>query len=82
MDMNKKFTVGKRPDDLKPFSVRISEALIGQLDSIATKTNRSRNEVMTLCIEYALENFFDELMVAEKDAPSNDKRSEKGPASY
>ena len=45
----------RRGDDgYKVVSVRMKEELIGQLDQIATKANRSRNEVINLLLESAI----------------------------
>lgn len=36
-------------------SARLPNDLLKGLDTVCTKTGRSRNELITMCIEYALE---------------------------
>ena len=48
----------KRPkgdDGYKVFSIRIKEELVARMDDIATRTGRSRNELIGTFIEYALD---------------------------
>lgn len=50
----------KRPkgeDGYRTFSVRLREAVVSQMDSISRETGRSRNELVGLFLEYALENY-------------------------
>ena len=50
----------KRPkgeDGYRTFSVRLREAVVNQMDSISRETGRSRNELVGLFLEYALENY-------------------------
>ena len=50
----------KRPkgeDGYRTFSVRLREAVVNQMDSIAQETGRSRNELIGLFLEYALEHY-------------------------
>lgn len=50
----------KRPrgdDGYKVFSVRVREELVAQLDELANKTGHSRNELVGLFIEFALNNY-------------------------
>ena len=49
----------KRPkgeDGYKVFSVRIKEELVSKIDQIAQQTGRSRNELIGLFLEFAVEN--------------------------
>ncbi len=46
----------KGEDGHKTFSIRIKDETVAQLDVLAQKTNRSRNELISLLLEYALEN--------------------------
>ena len=50
----------KRPkgeDGYRTFSVRLREAVVSRMDSISKETGRSRNELVGLFLEYALENY-------------------------
>lgn len=42
-------------DGFKTVSVRMRETMLEQIDSIAQETNRSRNELINLLLENALE---------------------------
>ena len=53
--ISKKHSV-KGDDGHKVFSVRMKEDLLTKLDSLAEKSNRSRNEIINLLIEYAIDN--------------------------
>ena len=47
----------KRPkgdDGYKVFSIRIKEEIVAQIDDISLKTGRSRNELISIFLEYAL----------------------------
>ena len=46
----------KKPDGYHTFSIRIKRETVDKLDSIASKTGRTRNEIITLCLEFAMEN--------------------------
>lgn len=46
----------KGDDGYKTFSVRIKENTVNDLDNISKKTNRSRNELINLFLEYAVKN--------------------------
>ena len=57
----KKIIISKKPnlkgeDGHKTFSVRIKENTVKNLDGIAAKTNRSRNEIVNLFLEFAIIN--------------------------
>ena len=42
--------------DTSVISSRLPSDMIKELDRIAEKTKRNRNEIVTLCLEYALKN--------------------------
>ena len=63
--MEKKFRVARKDDDYRTFSIRVSKLLIQKVDEIARTKNRSRNEVINMCVEFAVENLADEIKVAE-----------------
>ena len=46
----------KGEDGFKTFSIRVKENLVMQLDLMSQKTGRSRNELISILIEYALHN--------------------------
>lgn len=49
----------KRPrgeDDFHTFSIRIKKELVEQLDAISAQTDHSRNELIGICLEFALKN--------------------------
>ncbi len=46
----------KGEDGYKTFSIRIKEETVAQLDQIAQKTNRSRNELINTFLDFALKN--------------------------
>ncbi len=52
--INKKAIKGE--DGYKVFSVRIKDETIFKLEELAQKTNRSRNELINILIDYAIEN--------------------------
>lgn len=43
-------------DGFKVISVRMKEGLVGEIDIIAEKTSRSRNELINMLLEYAVKN--------------------------
>ena len=45
----------KGDDGYKIVSVRMKEELIGRLDALSVETNRSRNELINLLLDAALE---------------------------
>lgn len=51
--LNKKL---KGEDGFKTFSVRIKDETIKELDILVEKTNRSRNELIGILLEYAIAN--------------------------
>ena len=46
----------KGEDGFKTFSVRIKEEIVESLDKLSEETNRSRNELIGILLEYALSN--------------------------
>lgn len=63
--MEKKFIVHPRKPAFGKTSVvsaRLPDDMIARLDQIAQETGRSRNELIQMCIDYALEN----LEIADK----------------
>lgn len=46
----------KGDDGYRTFSVRIREETIKKLEDIADRTNRSRNELVNLLLEFGVEN--------------------------
>ncbi len=46
----------KGEDGYKTFSIRIKEEVVGKLDALAQKANRSRNDLINTLLEYAVEN--------------------------
>lgn len=46
----------KGDDEFRIFSLRIRDSMVHELDEISTRTARSRNEVIVLLLEYALEH--------------------------
>ena len=60
--MNNKITITKRTnlkgeDGHKVFSIRVREELVKKLDEIASATNRSRNELINIMLEFGIENY-------------------------
>ena len=43
-------------DGYKTFSVRIKEETVAALDELALKSNRSRNEIINIVLEHAVNN--------------------------
>lgn len=53
----KKLKITRKIDDgAKVFSIRIKEDTVLRLEEVAKQTNRSRNELISICLEYALDN--------------------------
>ena len=46
----------KGEDHYQNFSIRMKDEIIGKLNRLAIDTNRSRNEVMGILLEYALDH--------------------------
>ena len=59
MKNNKLIVKPKRPkgeDGYKVFSIRVKEETNDKLEDIAEKTGMSRNKIVNIFLEYALEN--------------------------
>lgn len=59
--MSKKLQISKRSnikgeDGYKVFSVRIKDETVEMLEDIAKKTNRSRNELINMMLEFGINN--------------------------
>ena len=52
--INKKDLKGE--DGYKVFSIRIKEETVVKLNNLAEQTNRSRNELINILLEYAIDN--------------------------
>ena len=46
----------KGEDGYKTFSIRIKDETVAGLESLAQETNRSRNELINILLDYALHN--------------------------
>jgi len=46
----------KGDDGYKTFSVRIKDGTVKKLDKISKETNRSRNELISIFLEFAADN--------------------------
>lgn len=46
----------KGEDGCKTFSIRIKEETAEALDTLSQETNRSRNEVINILLDYAIKN--------------------------
>ncbi|GEM_PF-171442 len=46
----------KGEDGYKTFSIRIKEETVENLDRLSQETNRSRNELINILIDYAIDN--------------------------
>lgn len=51
--LNKKL---KGEDGFKTFSVRIKDEIVEKLDVLSAETNRSRNELIGILLDYAISN--------------------------
>ena len=55
--MADKLIIKKRGiDGYKTFSIRIKEDIVQQIDEISSRTDRSRNELISTLLEYGLAN--------------------------
>lgn len=53
----KKLVIRKKGEDgTKTFSVRLKEETIRRIDELSVKTERSRNELINMLLEYGLDN--------------------------
>ena len=46
----------KGEDGHKVFSIRIKDDTVERLDDLALKTNRSRNDLINMLLDYAMDN--------------------------
>ena len=46
----------KGEDGYKTFSIRIKDETVAKLDQLSSETNRSRNELINILLDYAIEN--------------------------
>ncbi|OAS13747.1 CopG family ribbon-helix-helix protein [Paenibacillus oryzisoli] len=53
---NDDFIITPKEDKSVTISIRIEKTMQGQFDQLAKKSNRSRNELINLALEYALKN--------------------------
>ncbi|MBQ7347205.1 MAG: ribbon-helix-helix protein, CopG family [Clostridia bacterium] len=58
--MKDKILIRKRElqgeDGYKTFSIRIKDEVVDKLNKLAADANRSRNEVVSILLEYAIDN--------------------------
>ena len=52
--INKKTLKGE--DGYKTFSIRIKDETINKLNKLSEETNRSRNELINILLDYAIDN--------------------------
>lgn len=52
-DNNEKLEISKRTQPVM-FSIRVDKAIIDYYDKLAAETNRSRNELISLALEFAM----------------------------
>ena len=45
----------KGEDGYKTFSIRIKEETVANLETLAEQTNRSRNEIINILLDYAID---------------------------
>ena len=60
--MDKKLKISRKEDlkgddSHKTFSIRVRENIVQELDNISGKTNRSRNELINIFLEYSVNNW-------------------------
>ena len=59
--MAEEIRITKKPtrrgdDGHKVISVRMEETLLARLDALSARTNRSRNELISMALQYALDH--------------------------
>ena len=58
--MKQKLIIERKPlrgeDGYKTFSIRIKDETVQKLDDLARESNRSRNELINLLLDYAIAN--------------------------
>ena len=53
---DRKLKITRKEDGYSVFSIRIKNDIVKKLDDIASKSSRSRNEVINICLDFALTN--------------------------
>lgn len=57
--MKKKLIIRKKPltgeDGYKTFSIRIKDETVDKLNALAKSTNRTRNELINILLDYAMD---------------------------
>jgi len=53
---NEDFIITPKEDKTVTMTIRIERAMQDQLDELAKRSNRSRNEIVNMALEYALRN--------------------------
>lgn len=58
--MKEKLVISKKAlkgeDGYKTFSIRIKDETVNNLDKLSKESNRSRNELINILLDYAIEN--------------------------
>ena len=58
--MNEKLIINKKSlkgeDGYKTFSIRIKEETVSRLDDLAKQTNRSRNELINMLLDFGIDH--------------------------
>ncbi len=58
--MNEKLIINKKnlkgEDGYKTFSIRIKDETVNKLNKLSEETNRSRNELINILLDYAIDN--------------------------
>ncbi len=58
--MNKKLIINKKnlkgEDGFKTFSIRIKEETVNKLNALSEETHRSRNELINILLDFAIDN--------------------------
>lgn len=58
--MNEKLVIHRKhekgEDGYKTFSIRAKEEIVANLDKLSKETNRSRNELINILLEFAINN--------------------------
>ncbi len=58
--MKEKLVISKKSlkgeDGYKTFSIRIKDDTVSKLDMLSKESNRSRNELINILLDYAIEN--------------------------
>lgn len=54
LEITRKKTKGD--DGYRTFSIRIKEEIVDKIEDVVVKTGRSRNELISILLEYSLDN--------------------------